>query len=128
MLNAGPSTVSGVHVVDALPNGLSNGQWLCTSTPPSLCPNASGTGSIDQTTGTALPNGAMLQYVLVATASGAVDAFISNTVTATIVDPLVIDATPGNNSATDTDPIVPVGIFTSGFESTGSALLRAPLE
>lgn len=119
---AGPGAVGSVHGVDTLPAELTNGQWTCSSQPPALCPNANGVGSIDQTTA-GIPNGALLEYSLLATPGGTVGAFITNSVTATSPDPGVAElGPPGNSTASDTDPIVGVGIFTSGFEDAGRAL------
>jgi uncharacterized repeat protein (TIGR01451 family) len=123
--NAGPASVNSVTITDDVPDAsLTNAQWTCTSTPAALCPNASGTGDINQTTGV-LANAALLEYTVIATPAGTVGAFISNTAAATNNDGS--DNNTANNTATDTDPIVPIGIFSSGFEEPGLRLLTTPL-
>lgn len=125
VLNAGPASVNSVTIVDDVPDAsLTNAMWTCTSVPAALCPNANGAGDINQTTGI-LANGALLEYTLIATPSGTVGAFIANTVTATNNDGS--DNNTTNNTATDTDPIIPIGIFSSGFEEPGLILLTTPL-
>lgn len=121
VLNAGPASVSSVRIVDTLPANLLDGAWQCVSEPDGLCPNASGGPDIDETTGP-LASGALLEYTLVATPDGEPSDFVTNTATAENLDGNDPDTL--NNSATDSDPIVPEGIFGDGFESTGKALLR----
>lgn len=112
--NAGPTLVNAVNIVDDVPNTvLLNAQWTCSSVPGALCPSASGSGDLNQTTG-ALPSGAVLRYDIVATPSGAPGTFVTNTATATNNDGS--DSNNGNNSASDTDEIVAAGIFLDGFE------------
>lgn len=122
--NAGWTEVSSVQIVDDVPDVLTNSTWTCASTPVGLCPNASGGPDINETTGP-LVGGAMLEYTLTATPSGMLPEFITNTVTATSAD--TTDFNSGNNSATDTDPVVPEGIFIDGFEDLGPGLLRTPI-
>ena len=120
VLNAGPDAVGSVRVVDDVPNTeLTNAAWTCSSSPPALCPSASGGPDIDQTTGT-LPSGALLQYTLIATPAGAPPAFITNTATVTNNDGS--DPNAGNDSASDTDPVVPEGILADGFEQAPTLL------
>lgn len=120
VLNAGPAAVSAVRVVDTLPANLVDGAWQCVSVPAGLCPNASGGPDIDETVGP-LPSGAVLEYSLIATPAGVPSDFVSNTAAAENLDGS--DPDLQNNSATDTDPIVPDGIFRDGFESSGKHLL-----
>ena len=124
VLNAGPVAVSGVHVVDDVADAaFADVEWSCTSAPVGLCPNASGTSDIDETTG-ALPNGALLEYTLAVTPI-ATSGSVSNTAIATSLDG--DDPTPANNTATDEDSVLPDTIFGDGFEDAGSSLLRAPI-
>jgi uncharacterized repeat protein (TIGR01451 family) len=125
VVNAGPGAVSSVTIVDTLPSALSDASWVCSSIPSALCPAPSGNGNINHTTGP-LPSDALLEYNLIATPTGAPPAFISNTASVSNNDGN--DPDVSNNTATDTDPIVPEGIFIDGFENTGMVLLRLPAE
>lgn len=124
VLNAGPLAVSGVRIRDTLPPGLENGAWTCQSAPASLCPNASGGPGIDETTGP-LPAGALLEYTLVAFVAEPVGASVTNTATVENLAGNEID--PANNTASDTDPVLPEGVFSDGFEAVGQSLLRPRL-
>jgi hypothetical protein len=73
-----------------------------------------------------MPNAAFLQYTLIATPGGSAGAFIRNSVGASSLDANVTEIEPGNNTASDTDPIGE-GIFFDGFEHSGSSLLRPPI-
>ncbi|MEO8673255.1 MAG: Ig-like domain repeat protein [Tahibacter sp.] len=124
--NAGPSAVASVLVVDDLPTGLDHALWTCLSLPNGLCPHAGGSGSIHETTA-ALPNGALLEYALIAMVSAAPTGFVSNTASANSLDSGVTEiGTPGNNSATDTDPVLDDGLFIDGFENASEAFLHLP--
>lgn len=126
VLNGGPATVPAVRVLDDLPSAFTNVQWTCLSAPANLCPSASGSGDIDQTTAAALGNGALLEYRIVARPSGTPGTLLTNTASAQIVGSGVTDGDGSNNTASDTDPIVGDAIFFSGFEN-GPGLLRPVL-
>ena len=97
--------------------------WTCTSAPPALCPNASGAGDIDEFTTQPLPNGAMLQYSLIATLSSGASGFVTNTVTAINTGIGVSEIDPANNSATDTDAVIGDGLFRNGLALWGVDVL-----
>ena len=101
--NAGPSAVAGATVADTLPASLTSATWTCTSTGGGTC-TASGTGSISDTVN--LPVGATVTYTVSGTAAAAAIGTITNTATVT-APPGVTDPVPGNNTATDSDPLTP---------------------
>ncbi|WP_166654369.1 choice-of-anchor D domain-containing protein [Tahibacter aquaticus] len=127
VLNAGPDRVSNVRVADTPPAALINAHWTCTSTPGSLCPNASGSGNLEELVAQPLPSGALLQYAYFARVAGGASGFVTNIATVTSNDPAVPEVDAANNNATDTDSIVGDGLFRDDFESNQSSLLRPPL-
>jgi len=102
--NNGPNAVTGTTMTDTLPASLSGATWSCVASTGSSC-TASGTGNIADTA-VNLINGGTATYTLTATLSAAATGQLVNT--ATITEPVgVTDANLVNNSATDTDTIVP---------------------
>jgi uncharacterized repeat protein (TIGR01451 family) len=100
--NAGPSTVFAATVTDTVPAGLVGATWTCTGMGGGTCtPGAA--GDINDTAN--LPAGASVTYNLSGTVSGAATGNLSNTATVSTSGG-VMDPNPGNNSATDVDPIV----------------------
>ncbi len=103
--NSGPSDVAGASFADVIPTGLAGVTWTCTSIPGSACGAASGSGSISDSID--LASGTTVTYSVSATVS-AIDGTISNT--ASIAAPTgTTDPVPGNDSATDTTVVDPVG-------------------
>ena len=103
--NSGPSDVVGASFADLMPTGLAGVTWTCTSVPGSACGAASGSGSISDSID--LASGTSVTYTVSATVS-ALDGTISNT--ASIAAPTgTTDPVPGNDSATDTTIVDPVG-------------------
>ena len=101
--NAGPSAVVGASVTDTLPAFLLPGTWTCVAVNGS-CGSASGTGNVS-TTVDLLPGGTAT-FTLNVTVSNLATGTVSNV--ATIAAPNgVSDNNPNNNSATDTDSVVP---------------------
>ena len=105
--NAGPSDANGATITDDLPEPpLSNITWTCGSeTGGAVCPNASGTGDISETIAT-FPAGGSLTYTVTADIDADATGNLVNTVD-TAPPAGVTDATPGNDSATDTDTADP---------------------
>ena len=100
--NAGPGAAIGATVTDVVPAALTGASWTCTASAGSTCP-ATGSGNINATVN--LLSGGSATFVLNATLSGTASGSLANT--ATIAAPGgVTDPNPGNNSATDTDPIL----------------------
>ena len=108
--NAGMVAVNGATLTDPVPVGVTNASWTCSGSSGAICPNPSGSGGINETVD--LPAGSMLSYELTALVSAAEGNNISNTATIALAAGQT-DINPGDNSATDTDP---VGLFADGFE------------
>jgi uncharacterized repeat protein (TIGR01451 family) len=102
--NSGPSAVTGATVTDNFPTALTVGSWTCTASAGSSC--AVG-GSDNNRTGTVtLLAGGSATFTANTTLSGSASGTLDNT--ATVAAPSgAIDTNPANNSATDTDTIVP---------------------
>jgi uncharacterized repeat protein (TIGR01451 family) len=99
--NLGPSAVTGATVSDAVPASLTGATWTCVASAGSSCP-ASGSGSIAATVN--LLAAGTATFTLTGTLSASASGTLSNT--ATVAVPAgVVDPNPGNNSATDSDPI-----------------------
>ncbi len=100
--NAGPTAVTGASVVDALPAALTNASWTCA--PAASCAAASGTGSINTTVSVGV--GGSVSFSVTGTVASSATGTLVNT--ATVAVPVGIsDPNPANNSATDTDTILP---------------------
>lgn len=100
--NAGPSNATGATVSDTFPASLTC-SWTCVGAGGGTC-TASGSGNISDTVN--LPAGGSTTYTAVCAISAAATGTLSNT--ATVTAPAgVTDPTPGNNSATDSDTLVP---------------------
>jgi uncharacterized repeat protein (TIGR01451 family) len=99
--NNGTYTVTGT-VTDTIPAGLSSATWTCAATAGSSCATASGSGNIS--TSATLAAGGTATYTINATVSAS-SGTIANTAAAALPSWLA-DATPANNSATDTDNVV----------------------
>jgi uncharacterized repeat protein (TIGR01451 family) len=105
--NAGPSPVTGALVSDTLPAAITGATWTCVGAAGGACP-ASGSGSISASVN--LPVGASVTFALLATISSGASGTLTNT--ATVSTPAgIIDPTPGNNGATDSDTIVPATVM-----------------
>ncbi len=106
--NAGPSVASGATVTDAVPAEITGVTWTCVGAGGGSC-TASGSGSLDETVD--LPAGGTVTYTLTGTVSAAARGTLDNT--ATIAPPAgVTDPDPADNSATDTDTLLGLGLFT----------------
>lgn len=89
-------------VTDTIPAGLTGATWTCVASAGSSCAAASGSGNIS-TSATLEPNDTAT-YTVNATVTAS-SGSIANTVT--VAPPSwLTDATPANNSATDTDTVV----------------------
>jgi uncharacterized repeat protein (TIGR01451 family) len=101
--NAGPSAVTGATVADTVPGTITGVTWTCVGSGGGTCA-ASGSGNINQTVN--LPVGAAVTYTLNGTISPSATGSLSNTATVTAPGG-VTDPSPANNSATDTDTLLP---------------------
>ena len=108
--NTGPSAASGATVTDTVPAALTGATWTCTASSGSSC-TASGNGSIADTVN--LLVGGTANYTLTATLDPAATGTLANT--ATVAAPSgTTDPNASNDSATDIDTILPVGLVIDG--------------
>jgi uncharacterized repeat protein (TIGR01451 family) len=99
--NNGTYTVT-ASVTDTIPAGLTGATWTCAASAGSSCAAASGSGNIS--TSATLEAGDTATYTVTATVTAS-SGSIANT--ATVAPPAwMTDATPANNSATDTDTVI----------------------
>jgi uncharacterized repeat protein (TIGR01451 family) len=99
--NNGTYTVTAT-VTDTIPAGLTGATWTCAASAGSSCAAASGSGNLS--TSATLEAGDTATYTITATVTAS-SGSIANTVT--VAPPAwLTDATPANNSATDTDTVV----------------------
>jgi uncharacterized repeat protein (TIGR01451 family) len=102
--NAGPEAVTGATVTDTFAAALTGITWTCTASVGSSCGAPNGSGNISQTVN--LLVGGTITFVATATLDISASGTLSNT--ATVATPAgITDPSPGNNSATDTDTIIP---------------------
>lgn len=100
--NAGLSAVAGATVTDLFPATFTGVTYTATATGGATGFVASGSGNINHTVD--MPVGSSITYTVTGTISAAASGTLVNT--ATVSTPQsVIDPTPGNNSATDTDTL-----------------------
>lgn len=104
--NNGPINADGATLADAFPAVLNGVSWVCTGAGGAVCPAASGTGSINTTA--SFPINGTLTYQVSALLDHSASGELVNT--ATIAPPApMIDPLLANNTASDTDQIVPQG-------------------
>ena len=115
--NAGPNNVIGATVADAQPSGMTFTNWTCAATAGASCGAPSGSGAISDTIN--INVGSTVTYTVTAqVAPNFAGGTIANT--ATVTPPgIVTDPTQGNNSATDTDTVVP-GVVLALTKDDGS--------
>jgi uncharacterized repeat protein (TIGR02543 family) len=120
--NAGPNAVIGATLIDNLPSTLVNGSWACIQgLSTATCPQPdANTGNLGVNINLGVNQ--YLRFDVMATVSGSVGAFVNNTVTTAPPNGTTALNT-ANDSATDQDLIVPIGIFVDGFEASS----RQPL-
>jgi uncharacterized repeat protein (TIGR01451 family) len=115
--NAGPNAVTGATLTDTLPSTLINGSWMCVQAASNAdCPTP-GVGSGDLSALINLGVNQYLRFDLTAQVDGASGAFVSNTASVTVPEGITVLNT-NDDSATDQDPILPIGVFANGFETT----------
>jgi len=99
--NNGPDDVTGATVQDTFPANLSNVNWTCVGSAGSSC-TAGGVGDIMDMVD--ILNGGTVTYTATADIDPAATGSLANT--ATVAVPMgLVDTTPGNNSATDTNTL-----------------------
>jgi len=94
--NTGAVDAAGTQVSDPIPTGISAVSWTCAAAGGAACPNASGTGALNETLAT-FPAGSSVTYTLTATASANPPATVANT--ATLTPPGGGVCTPNNTAA-----------------------------
>jgi uncharacterized repeat protein (TIGR01451 family) len=100
--NAGPGGATGATVADTFPASLTC-SWTCAGAGGGTC-TAAGSGNINDTVN--LPSGGGVTYTAACTIAAGATGTLSNT--ATVAAPAgVTDPDPANNSATDSDTLVP---------------------
>ncbi len=111
--NSGPSPVATATVSDTFPTAISAAFWTCVSNNGGVCPE-SGNGDINASV--SLPPAASVTFTVNATVSPvAVPGELENT---SVVSSSIEDPNPNNNSATDTDAILPADTATSVTSSS----------
>ena len=101
--NAGPDDATGATVTDNFPPELTGVTWTCSASSGSSC-TAAGTGAISDTV--TLLTAGVLTYTVDAVVAASATGTLTNT--ASVSPPAgLLDPNPNNNSATDSDPIVP---------------------
>lgn len=104
--NFGPGDAFFAPVGDTFPADLTGVTWTCvgqTGPPASSCSVASGTGDVNLNAD--LQAGSSITIVATGNLSAAATGSLVNTASASTVG--IVDPMPGNNSATDTDTILP---------------------
>jgi uncharacterized repeat protein (TIGR01451 family) len=114
--NAGPASVSGARVSDSFPAALTGVSWTCAGTGGGSCGAASGTGNINASV--TLPVSGTVTFAATATLSASATGSLSNTATVTAPTGYT-DPNTGNNTATDTDTIVPPPTITGFAPASG---------
>ena len=102
--NAGPNGVTLAPVTDNVPTTITGVTWRCTAPVGSLCGADNGSGNIATTVN--LPPGGSATFTLNGTVAANATGTLANTATVATASGTT-DPTPGNNSATDTDTILP---------------------
>ena len=102
--NVGPSCSSSALVTDVVPAELLGPDWTCLATGGGACV-AAGAGSLSEIV--AVPPGAEVVFTLIGDLDPAATGVLVNTATVA-TEAGVVDSNPGDNSSTDSDPIVHV--------------------
>jgi len=100
--NAGPSNAPSVTISDTFPAALGSVTYTAVAAGGATGFTAAGSGTIADTV--TMPVGSSVTYTVSATINPAATGTLTNTATVASSE---VDPTPGNNSATDTDTLVP---------------------
>lgn len=79
--NSGTVVAPNTQVIDPLATGIASQTWTCVASGGAVCPNASGSGALQETIAT-FPAGSAVTYTITATASANPPAQVTNTATA----------------------------------------------
>jgi uncharacterized repeat protein (TIGR01451 family) len=110
--NGGPSAANNAVVTDPVATGLNKTAAACIGTTGGAACPASTTVALLQGTGVIIPTfpaGATVTFTVTATVSATGGTVTNNTTVA--VPAGTIDPTPGNNTASDTDQVIPASCF-----------------
>ena len=99
--NSGPSAAPAATVTDTFPAGLGGCSWSCSPAGGGTCNAGPVGGNVNDVV--SLPLNAVLTYTANCTVSQSATGTVSNTVS---VSSPTADPTPGNNQATDEDPVL----------------------
>ncbi len=102
--NSGAVAAPSSTIADPIPAGLTSFSWTCTAAGGAACPNASGSGAINETVAL-FPAGGSVHYQISANVSTTPPATVTNTATIT---PPAGGTCAGSCSATVTTPAAPV--------------------
>jgi uncharacterized repeat protein (TIGR01451 family) len=105
--NVGTVVATNVVISDPLPAGIANFTWTCTASGGAICPNASGSGAINEQVPT-FPIGAQLTYSVQATVTSTPMSQILNLVTVT---PSINTVCVPSQTAPPCQASVPVAVF-----------------
>lgn len=110
--------VASATVADTFPATLTGCTWSCTGAGGGTCP-ANGSGNINASVG--LPTGSSVTFSATCTIAASATGTLANTATVTSA---ITDPAPGNNSATDTNTLVPTANL--GITKTNGATASVP--
>lgn len=102
--NTGPTTATGANVTDAIPALLTNVTYTAIGAGGAAGFTANGTGAIYDTV--TLPAGASITYTITGTVPASASGTLTCSAHVSIPDGF-LDSNPGNESATDTDVLIP---------------------
>lgn len=106
--NAGPDAVTGATVTDTFPAAITSATWTCVGAGGGTC-TAAGAGNINDSVN--LPVGGSVTYTVMANIGAGASGTLVNTATVSSTTP---DPNAANNSATDTDTLVPTTVKFNG--------------
>jgi uncharacterized repeat protein (TIGR01451 family)/fimbrial isopeptide formation D2 family protein len=118
--NVGTVAAPGTVITDAIPAGITAYAWTCASSGGAVCPNASGSGAINETIAT-FPAGSSVTYIITATVSANPPATVTNTATTTPPGGLCLPGnTPPPCGVTVTNPPSPQVSITKTSSAPGA--------
>lgn len=110
--NPGTVAADGTTLSDPIPTGLTAFDWTCAASGGAVCPNASGTGPIDETIAI-FPSGGELIYTITATVSATPPATVINTATVTPPAGGACETSCNASAAVGSSPVLAIAKSTS---------------
>jgi uncharacterized repeat protein (TIGR01451 family) len=119
--NAGMAAAPNTVVSDPLPTGIASTNWTCVAAGGAVCPNASGSGALNETLAT-FPAGSNVTYTIAATvAASGLPATVTNQASTTPPGGLCVNGSaPPCNSAPISNPTVPMVSITKTSSTTAA--------